>query len=237
MKQTLLAVSMLYMLSSCHLRHTDASQSSPTLDTAAFFASFRQMNFDTMSIICNFDSTEREHTFFHGVAIDTLAHGLFPDTVIHSYGPYFSFQELFALGRFDLDDTYQAYLYRSPIEGYGIAVDMLIYDRKNKKFLNKILRVANSWGDAGEETLITSLLHRRGRVLEIDRTLNEQWQIPADSLVETFVHTATEDIYRVQNGIISQISSREFSRDTVHFGMTDTAVAHSTDTSAGVPQE
>jgi len=237
MKQTLLAVFVLYMLSSCHLRHTDASQSAPTLDTAAFFASFRQMNFDTMSIICNFDSTEHEHTFFHGVAIDTLAVGLFPDTLLHTHGGFIPYQELFALGRFDLDATYQAYLYRSPIEGYGIAVDMLIYDRKNKKFRNEILRVANSWGDAGEETLITGLLHRRGRVLEIDRTLNEQWAIAGDTTLTTFVHTVTEDKYRVQNGIISQISSREFSRDTVHFGTTDTAGAHSIDTSAGVVKE
>ena len=230
MKKYFFLAIILYMLGGCHPRQAGASPASGTADTAAFLASFRALDFDTLSVACISDSLSDEHSFLHGVAIDSVWLGLFPDTVVHAYAGYFAEQRLFALGRFDLDERYQAYLYRWPVEGYADAIDLLVFDKKNRKFLNESLNLASDWGDAGEATMISSVLHKKNKSLRIDVAQNLQGADPSDTTFNTFVHTDIALVYRLDNGLISQLSRTVLKCDTITFGKNNASVgSQSTD--------
>jgi|GEM_PF-2577889 len=228
MKQTLalvIACVLLFtLISSCHTApaHHTETVASTKIDTAAFITLFKPLKFDSLSLVSNFDSFENKNSLLYGRVIDTIYRDMFPDTIqqLHSYFMHGTdiYSAAYALGRFDLDADREGYLLRFPGESYPSKIMLLIFDRQKRKFLDQYLQLAENWGDEGDLTVTSSVLHKKGSTLLINISEADSYHEEHDTAFNTLIRTQSQTVYRVAQGGISQVGYTELMRDTVKMG-------------------
>lgn len=188
-------------------------------DTATFKALFKELNFDSLRLVSNYDSFENKNYFLSGVPLDTIYSSLFPDT-IRQYGISFNpgLDQQFAVGRFALDQYHDGYLIRHHGEYNASRITLVIYDKKQGRFTAEHIMLAENWGDDGDLTEISSILTRHDNRLDIAMHINGSSHEPSDSTFNTLIQGETNEVYKLERGHLSKLSETVLKLDTVRMG-------------------
>ena len=232
LKHTLLFLLLVTIIEGCNPNATSKTEAGNLIktDTAAFMAAFKKMNFDTFFVTTNYDSLQNQNYYLYGTALDTGFGYIFPDTIRRdalnfSQNP----NETFAVGRFDIDAVYEGYLLRHRGEEFPSSFTLLIFDKKNRRFLGENLEVGESWGDAGDEVVINGVLRQKNGKLEIDLHKQGSGYEPSDTTLNTLIQMESIEKYQLNRGHIARMSETVLKCDTVYMGSPSPA-----DTTAGV---
>lgn len=186
-------------------------------DTATFKALFKELHFDSLYVVSAGDSCENKNCFLHGISLDTIYQSLFPDT-IRNYAITFSPGEdqQFAVGRFYLDEYHDGYLIRCHGENFTSRIILVVYDKKQAKFLREHIELATDWGDAGESGTVSSTLINNGEQLAIRQHIFGSEPEQRDSTFNTILQETRDEIYSLERGHIRKVTEVILKRDTIN---------------------
>jgi hypothetical protein len=206
----------LLVASGCHnnsILKSEAKAESK-IDTAAFMSSFKNMAFDSLSVSSEYDSFSNKNYYLTGVPLDTSYKVLFPDSFTDLPQHFMSsIDQVYAVGRFDLDEGYEAFLLRHPGEYSASQITLFIFDKKNRRFAPDNLMLAESFGDAGDIYLLQGELKKgdKGRLtIYLDEETNMTGHI--DTTSDLLLYRDSLKTFQSAGGRIIRESASESKR-------------------------
>jgi hypothetical protein len=104
------------------------------------------------------------------------------------------------------------------VEDFPSWITLVVYDKKQARFLDENLLVAENWGDDGDATIISSTLINKGDKLEIWQHVSGSTSAPRDSTFNTLLEEASEEVYSLERGHIRKLSEVVLKYDTIDRG-------------------
>lgn len=205
MKRTLIFLFALILATGCHNHasdHSAAVTEAPAitqLDTTGFLSAFKPLTSDSISLTSSeYDFHGNKQTLIKGIGLDEKYAALIPPQCFEGGDNVFSgVDSAYAVGHFDIDARYQAYLLRHPGMYNSSQISLYVYDRQARHFTNSHMLVAESWGDAGDYFYINSViknLNKANLIITLDKGLNRPDQTDSlgfryDNFDSTLIYT------------------------------------------------
>lgn len=210
MKRTLIFLLALILASTgCHNHASDNSVAvtkAPViaqLDTAEFLSAFKPLMRDSISLASSYKDIKRhKHPLIKGIIVHEKYAALIPPQCFEGgYNVFSGIDSAYAVGRFDIDARYQAYLLQHPGMYFSSQVSLYIYDRQAGRFTDTHMLVAEDWRDARDYFYITSViknLNKSNLIITLNKGLNKP--DPNDSLGSQYDNFDSTLVYTFDKG-------------------------------------